>query len=259
MPFRKMPAAIDDDRLLGGLDLAATLRAGRPILARGILVETDGGVLVVPSAERMVPSLAAKLGAALDASSVAIERDGLTERVDCRLGLILIDEGVGPDEGAPLALLDRTAFHVLVNDAHGSLPFDRETIGTARGLLPHVGFGESIARMLAEAAWVFGVGSTRAWTFALRGARVHAALSGRESTTPDDAAVAARLVLAPRATVLPAAQQDEEPPPPDPGEPKEAGDCEKWRADSDMVLDAVRAAIPAGLLDRLARADRSKR
>ena len=30
MPVRKIPPSIDDDRLLGGLDLAATLRAGRP-------------------------------------------------------------------------------------------------------------------------------------------------------------------------------------------------------------------------------------
>ena len=41
------------DRLLGGLDLAATLRAGRPMPQRGLLAEADGGVLVLAMAERL--------------------------------------------------------------------------------------------------------------------------------------------------------------------------------------------------------------
>ncbi|MGV3632935.1 MAG: magnesium chelatase subunit D [Pseudorhodoplanes sp.] len=252
MPVRKIPSAIDDDRLLGGLDLAATLRAGRPILARGVLAETDGGVIVVPSAERMTPSLAAKLGTALDDGSVAIERDGLTERLDCRLGLILLDEGIGPDEGAPDALLDRVALHAFGVEGCGALPFDCSAIASARAVLPRVEADDSIARMLAEAALAFGVHSSRAWTFVLRVARTHAALNERRSVTPYDAAVAARLVLAPRATLLPAIEQEEEtPPPPDPSEQNEAGNSEEPRSNSDMVLEAVRAAIPPGLLERI--------
>ena len=46
-PLRRLPLHATDGRLLGGLDLAATLRAGRPVAERGILAETDGGVVLV--------------------------------------------------------------------------------------------------------------------------------------------------------------------------------------------------------------------
>ena len=52
-PFRRIPLGITDDRLLGGLDLAATLRAGRPVAERGILVESDGGLVLLAMAERI--------------------------------------------------------------------------------------------------------------------------------------------------------------------------------------------------------------
>ncbi len=51
-PWRKMPLHIGDDDLLGGLDLAATLRSGRPIPRRGLLAECHGGVLLLAMAER---------------------------------------------------------------------------------------------------------------------------------------------------------------------------------------------------------------
>lgn len=42
-PLRRMPAGIAEDRLVGGLDLAATLAAGRPVAQAGLLAEADGG------------------------------------------------------------------------------------------------------------------------------------------------------------------------------------------------------------------------
>jgi magnesium chelatase subunit D len=253
-PVRKIPPSIDDDRLLGGLDLAATLRSGRPVLARGVLAECDGGVIIIPSAERISAALAARLGAALDSGDAAIEREGLTERVQCRLGLILLDEGIGADEIAPSALLDRLALLAQIDDTfdRDELPFDRETVVSARQRLPDIRADERITRALAEAATVFGVDSSRALIFALRVARIHAALTGRMTIAPEDAAAAARLVLAPRATMMPAAQQAEEaPPPPDNSEQNESDSAELPDAASETVLEAVRAAIPPGLLDKL--------
>jgi magnesium chelatase subunit D len=253
-PVRKIPPSIDDDRLLGGLDLAATLRSGRPVLARGVLAECDSGVIVVPSAERISASLAARLSAVLDSGCVVIEREGLAERVDCRFALLLLDEGIGADETAPSGLLDRLALHVQIDDAFDSatLPFDCATIETARERLKDIDVAQCMTRALAEAATVFGVDSSRALIFALRVARIHAALSGRMTIAPEDAAVAARLVLASRATILPAAQQEEEaPPPPDNSEQNESDSAELPDAASEMVLEAVRAAIPPGLLDQL--------
>ena len=42
VPVRRVPPNVTDDRLLGGLDLAATLQAQRPIVERGLLAEADG-------------------------------------------------------------------------------------------------------------------------------------------------------------------------------------------------------------------------
>lgn len=263
MPLRKVPPSIDDDRLLGGLDLAATLRSGRPVLARGVLAECDGGVILIPSAERISPALAVRLGAALDGGSVVIEREGLTERSDCRLGLILLDEGIGADERAPAALLDRLALHTDIDGMSdlGSMPFDRETIEATRKYVQHIHIDERMMRVLAEAATVFGVESSRAWTFAVRVARIHAALRGDMTVSPEDAAIAARLVLAPRATVLPAPQQDEDttpPPPENNNEQSETDSAEQSDAEREMVLEAVRAAIPPGLLERLGQPGQSR-
>jgi magnesium chelatase subunit D len=262
MPVRKIPPSIDDDRLLGGLDLAATLRSGRPVLARGVLAECDGGVIMIPSAERISASLAARLGAALDGGGIVIEREGLTERVACSLGLLLLDEGIGADEGAPAALLDRLALFTEIDGLSDlrSMPFDRETIEAARDRVQHIHIDERMMGALAEAATIFGVDSSRAWTFALRVARIHAALSGRMAVSAEDAGVAARLVLAPRATIIPAAQQEDETPPPpeDNSEQSEADNAERPDAEREMVLEAVRAAIPPGLLERLGQPNVSR-
>ncbi len=262
MPVRKIPPSIDDDRLLGGLDLAATLRSGRPVLARGVLAECDGGVIVLPSAERISASLAARLGAALDGGGIVIEREGLTERVTCSLGLILLDEGIGTDERAPAALLDRLALHIDIDGLFdlGPMPFDRDTIETARERVRHIHVDERMMGALAEAATVFGVESSRAWAFALRVARIQAALSGRMIASAEDAGVAARLVLAPRATIIPAAQPEEEAPPPSESnkEQSETDSADQSDADQEMVLEAVRAAIPPGLLERLGQPNLSR-
>lgn len=65
-PMRRMPHGIADERLLGGLDLTATLRLGCPVAQRGLLAEADGGVLLLPMAERLPPGTAARLASAMD-------------------------------------------------------------------------------------------------------------------------------------------------------------------------------------------------
>ena len=105
-PWRRLPPNTADERLLGGLDLPATLRTGRPVAAMGLLAEADGGVVVLPMAERLPPGTAARLAAVLDAGTVTLERDGLARRFPVALGLVALDEGIAPDEGLSPALLD---------------------------------------------------------------------------------------------------------------------------------------------------------
>ncbi len=103
-PWRRLPAHVTDDRLLGGLDLGATLVAGRPVLqSRASWPRRTGGVLVAPMAERLPPGSAARLCAALDAGEIAVERDGLAARLPARIGLVLLDEGID-DEAPPPAI-----------------------------------------------------------------------------------------------------------------------------------------------------------
>ncbi|MGV7034360.1 VWA domain-containing protein [Methylobacterium symbioticum] len=147
-PWRRLPPGTGDARLIGGLDLPATLAAGRAVSARGLLAEADGGVVVVPMAERLDPGTAARLAAVLDTGTVALERDGLAARHPARIGLVLLDEG-GPDEAVPDTLADRLAFRIALDGIGlGDLGEGRAALapsmdlGPARDPLPPPSAGE---------------------------------------------------------------------------------------------------------------------
>ncbi|WP_233385944.1 magnesium chelatase subunit D [Methylobacterium sp. C25] len=265
-PLRRMPASIADDRLLGGLDLAATLRAGRPVSQSGLLAEADGGIVVVPMAERLSPGTVARLCAALDTGSISLERDGLQGRQPARFGLVLLDEGAD-DEAVAEALADRLAFQVDLS-AMGLRDVEKE-LGEpnyeGRGSPGPCGeeLTDPIATFCAAAADL-GISSLRGPLLAVRVARLAARLDEREILAEADVIEAARLVLAPRATRL--SEQDmptethEQRPEPEKAasEPTEAPPPEGEGDDAapptnldELVLQAARAAIPLNLLAQL--------
>lgn len=274
-PQRRIPLNINDAALLGGLDLGATLSAGRPIAQQGVLALADGGVVLLAMAERVPLGTAARLAAVLDTQEVAIQRDGLALRLPARLGVVALDEGIGDDEAVANALLDRLAFLVQLKPLEASNDIDgwtAEDITRARSLLPKVNASEDIVQALCAAALALGVYSLRAPLFALKAARCAAALDGALDVTEAHAALAAKLVLAPRATQLPQAQaeteeeqqksqeQNDAPPAPEPPEQNEAADQPPPENEADIsnaealaesVLEAAQAAIPAGLLAAL--------
>ncbi len=273
-PIRKLPAGIADDRLLGGLDLVATLNAGRPVADRGLLAEADGGLIVIPMAERLSRTIAAHLAAVLDAGEIVLERYAEAARVPARFGVIALDEGLEADERLPDAVADRCAFRVDLRGIGAREPLDdageAADIDAARARLGTVVGDAAIMEALCAAGLSLGIESLRGSLFAYRAAVAHAALIGRDSVSGDDAAVAARLVLAPRARRLPVEEQpaDEEPPPPDqpppeppePPEPSDDSDNEPRDQElsdldiSDIVLAAAEAAIPENLLAQLRQA-----
>ena len=53
-PVRRVPLHVRDDRLIGGLDLSATLQSGRPVAQTGLMVEADGGLLMVTATDMAV-------------------------------------------------------------------------------------------------------------------------------------------------------------------------------------------------------------
>ncbi|UYW29418.1 magnesium chelatase subunit D [Methylorubrum extorquens] len=268
-PVRRMPPGIADDRLIGGLDLPATLRAGRPVIQRGLLAEADGGVVVVPMAERLERSTVARLAGALDTGLLALERDGLAARLPARFGLVLLDEGQ-EDETVAEALADRMALRldlsgVSLRDARTAPSFPPGEAAEEESQS-----APDATATLCAVAEAFGIASLRAPLLALRITRLIAREAGRDEPSEADLIEAARLVLAPRATRLPAAPQPAEPqpaepepadpPPPEPQPPqdvdrppedaRERADATPREAD-ETVLDAVHAALPKDLLARL--------
>jgi magnesium chelatase subunit D len=277
-PLRRIPLHVSEGRLLGGLDLAATLSAGRPVGERGLLAESAGGVVVLAMAERAARSTLAHLAAVMDFAEVVLERDGLARRTPAEIGVVALDEAQDGDEGLSPVLLDRLALHVdlrpfgihdVDDPGHGPA-----CIGAARARLPRVEMdGEGAARLCAVAL-ALGVASLRSCLLAVRVARVSAALLGRERVDESDLAVAARLVLAPRATRVPqieapeqaaeddrpddgGAQQAAEHPPAAEGRDTAAQDAaqdaggEAGKPLDDRVLEATVAAIPPQLLAQL--------
>ncbi len=262
-PVRTIPLNVPDSRLLGGLDLAATLQAGRPVAERGILAEADGGVVLLAMVERLPLGAAARIAAVIDQGDVVVARDGPMRRHAARIGVIAIDEGMAEDERAPAGLRDRLAFHVDLADIgarviDGPLPSTAQ-VAAARLLLPQVRAHGDVLDGLCHTAAALGITSVRVPLSALRAACATAALAGRDTVLDADAALACRLVLAPRATMLPTAepQPADAPPAPEPSEPPEGAETQPVPDGvlQDMLVQAAKAAIPAGLLAQLTAGD----
>lgn len=264
--FRRVPFNIPDGRLLGGLDLVATLKAGRPVAGRGILAESDGGVVILTMAERLTADTVARIGAAMDSGEIAVPREGVTVRSRARVGVVALDEGAADDEHAPPALLDRLAFWLDIGAfgprQHLEPPYGAAEVEAARARLPQVRMSAAVLEALCATALGLGAGSARVSVLAARVACAAAALAGRLEPVEADAVLAGRLVLAPRASIAPKPPGEaspEEPqadPGPPPGatdaaaEPPEGGPPRGERLE-DVVLAAAQASIPPGLLLRL--------
>lgn len=272
-PQRRLPLNVGDAALLGGLDFSATLQAGQPVMQRGLLAQADGGVVTLAMAERLSPGLAARLASVMDTGEVVLERDGLGQRLPARVGLIALDEGLDDDEQAPGALRERLALRVQGDALQGlsALTPDHADVAAARARLPQVTLDEAYAQALCAAALALGVDSMRAPLQALRVARAAAALDGRDAVDEDDVALAARLVLAHRATRMSQAQAEEEQqaapqePPPEPQADAPRDDHEDDRDDSasvqelaERVVEAAQSAIPPGLLALIAMGERAR-
>ena len=253
-PFRKIPPGIGADRLIGGLDLAATLASNRPVYLPGVLAEADGGVAILPMAERTAPHVSAGLIAVLDAGEVLVERDGLTLRSPARLGVVLLDEGVD-DEAPPAALVERMAMTVSlegISITEAEVP-SAEPVKRA-DIVP----SDSAIATLCSVAAAFGIQSARAPILALGVAAACAVEAGRTAIADEDLVIATRLALFPRALTFPQAESEPDPPeqddtPPD-DEQAEREDGGEVGQLADQVIEAIRAALPPDVLAGLERA-----
>lgn len=243
LPRSRLHPTITDEQLFGGIDLAATLAGEKIVFNQGLT--SSPSMLVLTMAEQAGSDLAAKLAQVLD-----------SDKGHC---LIMLDEGAEASEHAPPALTERLAFHIDL-DSLGladvtAAAMDPNALIRARARLASVPAGTEDISALVMLAARFGIDSLRAPLLALRAARALAALNGRDRITFDDLAQAARLIYPSRATMLPE-DEDQTPPdtePPAPQEQPQDGDNNEPSdgIPDEMLIDAVRAVLPAHLLDQL--------
>ena len=248
--LRRIPGHVDDERLLGGIDLAASLSAGRPIRQTGLIEEAAGGALLAGMAERMDAGIAGRLAQALDDGSAA---------------LVLLDDATEPEEAPPASLTERVAF--VCDLAHSRRWQGLELAAPAGRLADVAPLDGAGLKALAATAAMFGVDSLRTLIFAGEAARGLAALDGRRAADEADLAGAVQLVLAPRANRLPPQEAPEQPPPEDQPPPPDSEQDRNEDADrqqqepdlSEILVEAAKAAIPAGLLESLAQGKAPRR
>jgi magnesium chelatase subunit D len=186
-------------------------------------------------AERVPPQLAATLASVLDRAKFG--------------PFIALDEGADPDEALPDALADRLALQLDISDVALA---DLAGIQTPKAAsLQKVDIPDELPEQLVLLASQLGISSLRAPSFALRTAKAHAAISGRDRVCSDDVTASVELVYAHRATRLPEdapLQEDSQPEDnPDPGETQ----SEELNLPDELLIEAIKAALPPDLLAKL--------
>jgi len=295
---RRLPNNIDSERLLGGLDLSATLNTGRPVTQAGLLAQSDQSLLLAPMAERMAPEAAAILAQVIDNGRVTPHGDGDTQ--DARLGLIALDEALEDEPAMAETLQERLGIWLDLRHLGRQEEASDEVLGLM-GVLCSPGdeaeqerqsilerlhtlrLNDEQIQAITQMAQAMGIASLRGPLACVRLACVLAALRESDEVQDADLGRAARLCLTPRATQMPAPPEQEAPPeqaqepqepqpetpdneqPSDTEQPPDSPDLPDSPEEDtppqnmgELLLEAALASLPPDVLAQLAQSSKTQ-